>query len=631
MSGGEKRQAAIESSDGVSRRAEIAEITRLRLKVFSLAAENERLKNTVSYQLGSALLAAKRARGLLALPRELAHILRVSRERRGRRASGGGVIALDVLLRRLLVDGSAASAQEIIDSVNSENITPRYRAIALTELSNILRPTDWGKSLTLLRHAVTLDPSPARTKLLAGALFEAGALEEPRALYKQLQGRSPLSSSSEQRLALLNGMVRTRDSLRLPDPPKKPLAPQDARSVLYVAASSAPYHTTGYTSRTQALLKAVGAEGWRVHAVTRPGYPHDRNDLHRMMSGATHEWAGITYTSLAGPRSNSTAFDRYCADSARMLYKHIETVRPAIVHAASNYLNALPALIAARRAGLPFVYEVRGLWELTHAAKDPRFEGSERFAWQRHQEIQVATNADLVVTLSEGLKSELIDRGVDRRRIMIAPNCVDAELFVPRARDEALAQDLRLSGVVLGFIGSMTTYEGLLDLVSVLARLRQRGHDVNALLVGDGPALTEVREAAKSLGVQRHLVMPGRVPHDEVSKWYSLMDIAVYPRLPSKVTELVPPLKPLEAMAMTLPVVASDVAAIRETVVHRRNGYLFKRGDQDDLLQTVEQVIQDPDGARAVALRGREDVKELFTWSRVAKRLTEAYRGHTAG
>ncbi|WP_313443888.1 glycosyltransferase [Brevundimonas sp.] len=630
MNGGDKeRQAAIQSTNGAPRQVEIAEITRLRLKVFSLAAENERLKNTVSYQLGSALLGAKRLRGLLALPGELVHILRVSRERRGR-ASRGGAIALDVLLRRLLVDGSAASAQEIIDSVASENITPRYRAIALTELSNILRPTDWAKSLTLLRHAVTLDSSAARTNLLAGALFEAGAIEEPRALYTQLQGRA-LSSSSAQRLTLLNGMARTQDTLRLPDVPKEPLTPQGARSVLYVAASSSPYHTTGYTSRTQALLKAIGAEGWRVHAVTRPGYPHDRNDLHRMMSGATHEWEGITYTSLAGPRSNTTPFDRYCADAARILYKHIETVRPAIVHAASNYLNALPALMAARRAGLPFVYEVRGLWELTHAAKDPRFEGSERFAWQRHQEIQVATNADLVVTLSEGLKSELIDRGVDRRRIVIAPNCVDAELFVPRERDEALARDLRLSGVVLGFIGSMTTYEGLLDLVSVLARLRQRGHDVNALLVGDGPALSEVREAAKSLGVQRHLVMPGRVPHDEVGKWYSLMDIAVYPRLPSKVTELVPPLKPLEAMAMTLPVVASDVAAIRESIVHRRNGYLFKRGDQDDLLQTLEQVIQDPDGARAVALRGREDVKELFTWSRVAKRLTEAYRGQTAG
>ncbi len=631
MSGDEQRQDTVESPKVVPRQFDVAEITRLRLKVFSLAAENERLKNTVSYQLGSALMAAKRVSGLLALPRELLHILRVSRERRGRRASGRGAVALDVLLRRLLVDGSAASSQEIIDSVASENITPRYQAVALTELSNILRPTDWAKSLTLLRHAVTLDPSAARTNLLAGALFDAGAIEEPRTLYARLQGRSPLSASAENKLGLLNGMARTKDDLLLPKGPEQPLKPHDPHSVLYVAASSAPYHTTGYTSRTQALLKAISTEGWRVHAVTRPGYPHDRNDLHRMMPGSTHEWAGITYTALAGLRSNTTPFDRYCADAARTLYKQVETVRPAIVHAASNYLNAMPALMAARRAGLPFVYEVRGLWELTHAAKDPRFEGSERFAWQRHQEIQVATNADLVVTLSEGLKSELIDRGVDQRRIVIAPNCVDAELFVPRGRDEALAHDLRLGGVVLGFIGSMTTYEGLLDLVSVLARLRERGHEVTALLVGDGPALSEVREAAKALGVQRHLVMPGRVPHDEVHKWYSLMDIAVYPRLPSKVTELVPPLKPLEAMAMTLPVVASDVAAIRESVVHQRNGYLFKRGDQDDLLKTLERVIQDPEGARAVALRGREDVKELFTWSRVAKQLTEAYRGQMAG
>lgn len=614
---------------------EAAEITRLRLQIFAMSAENERLRNTVSYQLGSAILAAKHWRGLMALPTALLAVIAESRRRHGHRGEGGGApAAIQALLRQILVEQHEESAEDIIAVVEGEKASVHYRATVLTELARIMRPSEPAKALSLIRHAVKMDPSPARSGLLAGMLVEAGAIEEPRRLYARLAAKKvALSLGARQKSVLLEGMARVRDKgLVLPKAPtSRPIRPANPQSIVYVAASSSPYHTTGYTSRTQALVKAIGKQGWKVDVATRPGYPQDRNDVHRLPPGAVQTVDGVDYTLLTGPRSNGVAFDKYCADASQAILRHIEKNRPALVHAASNYLNATPALIAARRAGLPFVYEVRGLWELTHAAKDPRFEGSERFEWQKAREIEVATQADMVVAISQGLKAELVRRGVDQSRITVVPNCVDPSAFQPRGRDKALAKDMLLGdSTVLGFVGSMMSYEGLIDLVSALAALRRNGHDVCALLVGDGPAWQEVREAARSMAMQHHIIMPGRVPHAEVGRWYSLMDMAVYPRRPSRVTELVPPLKPLEAMAMGLPVVASDVSAICESITHEHNGFLFERGNVASLVATLERVLSEKALVRKVAKQGHHDVRHSFTWEGAARDLTEAYRARLA-
>ena len=610
----------------VERPAAELELTKMRLKIFALAAENERLRSTISYQLGAAILRARHWRGALALPGEIAHLILESRRRRGRGSKSNVVLQLEV--RKALMHPDTADVPALMAALETQKMTPRGRAGVLAEMAALVRDADPDRWLKLLRAAIDIDPAHPRGVQAAVDLMNAGAIEEPRAILTHIAARRTLPQSAQTRLQMLDGWARVRDAgLAVPPRKARPVhVPAASRSLMYVAASSMPYHTSGYTARTQALLKAIQGQGWAVNAVTRPGYPDDRNDVHHMPDGAPAPIDGVAYARLAGPKSNTTAFDRYCAEASQALYGHIARTRPALVHAASNYLNAAPALIAARRAGLPFVYEVRGLWELTHAAKDPRFEHSERYEWQRQQESRVACEADLVVAISNGLKNELIERGVDERRIMIAPNCVDPDVFAPRKKDRALARELLLGdSKVLGFLGSMTTYEGLIDLVTALSELRGKGHDVTALLVGDGPALSEVREAARSLGVLNHIVMPGRVPHVDVPRWYSLMDIAVYPRRPSKVTELVPPLKPLEAMAMGLTVVASDVAAIKESVIHQESGFLFERGNPASLLSTLEGVMMEPKRAREVARRGRAHVKKLYTWEAAAKRLDDAY------
>ena len=616
---------------------DVSELYRLRMQIFAMSAENERLRNTVSYRLGSAILNARRWRGLLGLPSALMDLIMDSRRRRGHRiqGDGGGAPAINTLLRQILLESDSTSVEQIVSVVEAEKATAHYRGEVLTELAKIIRPADGQKAIDLMRHAARLDTSAARSAIFAGMLLDDGAIDEPHRIYQRLKTqRRGLNLPAQQKAAMVAGAVRVQErGLTIGPKNSSPkFQPINPRSVLYVAASSSPYHTTGYTSRTQALVKAIGSHGWTVHVVTRPGYPQDRNDIHRMPAGVTQTVNGIDYSLLPGPRSNGVPFDKYCAEASQSIYRQLEKVRPGVVHAASNYLNATPALIAARQAGLPFVYEVRGLWELTQAAKNPRFEASERFDWQKQRETAVAQQADLVITISQGLRRELIERGVSADRIVIVPNCVDVDSFKPRPRDQELAKEILLGdSKVLGFVGSMTSYEGLIDLVTALSRLRKNGADVCGLLVGDGPAWQEVREVARSLGMQHHIIMPGRVPHADVARWYSLMDVAVYPRLPSRVTELVPPLKPLEAMAMGLPVVASDVSAIRESIVDGRNGFLFARGEVDSLTSTLERVLQDTRAVRGVAKQGRADVKDLFTWDAAAKSVVQAYAERLSG
>lgn len=606
-----------------------AETTQLKLKILTLTAENERLRETISFQLGNLLLNARNWRGLADLPAGLARLRRQSLERRGHTRFKDGQLnaAAAERLHQLSLGLFEMEPDEIVQAVLAECRDPKMAMRLVADFSASLQFVDFDKSLALARKTIEHDPSPHRIQWLANVLYNAGMIQEPLSLYARLdEKRELLSASARQRREIIEGLARVQKG-GLSVPPRRGLSPIKDRSLLYVAASSFPHHITGYAARTHSLVKAIGEQGWRVEAVTRPGYPFDRNDAQNMNGRlGDHEVDGVTYARLAGPPSNSTPFDHYCAQSSEAILGHIRKTRPAMVQAASNYVNSAPALMAARKAGLPFVYEVRGLWELTNAAKAPHWEGSERFEFQRRQETVVAQEADAVVAISNGLRNELISRGVDERKIMVVPNSVDPRVFSPRPRDRALAGELGIEDrQVLGFLGSMTGYEGLVDLVTALANLRNDGLDVCALLVGDGPAFREVREAARIMGVDDHLIMPGRVPHLDAPRWYSLMNVAVYPRRPAQVTELVPPLKPLEAMAMELPVVASNVSAISETLIHRENGFLFNKGDVGELTDLLGEVIGTPDRSMAVARNARRDVEKRFTWSRAAGSLDALY------
>jgi PEP-CTERM/exosortase A-associated glycosyltransferase len=593
-----------------------AETAYLRQRLSDAEEQLTRLKSTVSFRLGETLMQTRSFGDLMQLPGRLSDLRNASNEKRRKSKEA----------RAKALPGELEAARERRSQAAS-------RAAALTAKAKGLRQTDLAQAITLGEEAVELEPKGYRLKWLASLMYDAGMVDRPAALMERAwEVGETFTPDQNARLEMLRGMIRIRrEGLHLPTRAAATAWAPNPHTVAYVAASSLPHHISGYTLRTHDLIRAIGAKGWTVEAFTRAGYPWDRRDAVRVKADTlAYAVDDVTYTRLEGPGSNRTAFDLYVEAAAASLTNALKERRPAVVHAASNYVNALPALIAARRAGLPFVYEVRGLWELTAAQRTVTGEANERFEQTRDLEIMVAREADSVLAINESLKQELVRRGVPAERIAIAPNSVDVERFQPIERDDELKDMLGLGDrFVAGFIGSVVDYEGLDDAVDALALLERGGVKAALLVVGGGAAEEAVAARARERGLEDLVVMTGRVGPDVVPRYYSIIDVAVFPRKPSAVTETVSPLKPLEAMAMGKPVVASNVAALAEMVADGETGLLFQKGDTAALASTIARISRDPELAAQLGANGRRFVESQRTWGSTASRVIEAYEALT--
>ncbi len=413
-------------------------------------------------------------------------------------------------------------------------------------------------------------------------------------------------------------------------PPRNAVRQIDCRqrTTLMVLFWSLPYASNGYAVRSHGLLSGLYNAGWDITAYTRPGYPWDSRAHTGPKQPESAHVGEITYHHVKGPnvRDVYSNYGDYFEKSARIIESLARKSHPTLIHAASNHLVGLPSLIAARRLGLPFVYEVRGLWEMTEASVNPALEESELFKLRHNLESLVAREADYVITLTSKLRDELVSRGVRREDIRIVPNCVDVGRFKPLPPDNDLQARLGLSDApTIGYIGSFVAYEGLDDLVKAAAMLKERGVRFNLLLVGEGKVLNEIRELTKKLELDKEVFLTGRVPHDEVEGYYSLIDIAPFPRKPVPVCEMVSPLKPLEAMAMGKVVVASSVDALKDTVVDRETGLLFEKGVVQALADTLAEVIADRDLAARLSSQGLDWVRKNRTWGMGARETVAVY------
>jgi len=395
--------------------------------------------------------------------------------------------------------------------------------------------------------------------------------------------------------------------------------------VLHVLDHSLPLHS-GYSFRTRAIMKAQQAAGMDVRGIT--GLRHTAEGpvveeadgllFHRTPGEAggpvgLREWREIG--KLAG------AIEALCADW-----------RPDILHAHSPVLCGQAALRVARRFGIPLVYEIRAFWEDAATGNGTGRTGSLKYRLTRGLESHVAREADAVVTICEGLRQDLIARGIDPARITVAPNGVDLALFgTPAARDEALAAELGLGangkwGPVIGFIGSFYDYEGIDDLIAAMPAIVARQPDARLLLVGGGPRGGALRAQAQASPVSDAIRFVGRVPHDQVERYYALADIMAYPRKKSRLTDLVTPLKPLEAMAQGKLVAASDVGGHRELIEHGVTGILFPPDDPQACADALVQLLSDRaawDGFRAA---GRRHVELRHDWARNVARYQDVYQ-----
>jgi PEP-CTERM/exosortase A-associated glycosyltransferase len=400
----------------------------------------------------------------------------------------------------------------------------------------------------------------------------------------------------------------------------------DPDRVLHVVGPSLPGVQSGYTFRTHAIVRAQRASGADASAVTEPGFPGDGAPT---PAGRIDTVDGVPYHRLAPGCEVPIRLDDRLTAHARALHRLVRDGRPAVLHAASDFRNALPALAAGRAAGVPVIYEMRGFWEDTWRAGLPEAAvPGERYARLRERELACALAADAVVTLSGAMRDDLIARGVPAGRIEVIPNGVDADAFRPRPRDADLAARLGLaaSPCVVGYVSTLNGYEGIDVLLHALARLVRRGVDVSGLVVGDGPDRARLEALAADLAIAGRVRFAGRVPHADIARWYSLLDIFVVPRLDRRVARLVTPLKPLEAMAMAVPVVASDLPALRELVEDDRTGRLAPAGDADGLASTLAPLIAAPVLRRRLGDAGRAFVLRSRTWSHVGCRALDLHR-----
>jgi glycosyltransferase involved in cell wall biosynthesis len=321
------------------------------------------------------------------------------------------------------------------------------------------------------------------------------------------------------------------------------------------------------------------------------------------------------------------SYDQYLREAADRLELAARSLRPVLIHAASNYEGALPALIAARRLGIPFCYEVRGLWEYTAASKRPGWEQTERFELDRRLEAHTAAHADRIFTLTKALAAELVSRGVPENRIELLPNAVNLSFFQKAERDLELAGELGVGAdtFVCGYIGSVVKYEGLDDLIAAMPALVQFAPDCKLLVVGGGDELTNLREQAALLGVSNYVVFTGKVPHADVLRYFSLLSAIALPRKPYTVCKLVSPLKPFEAMAMQVPQVVSDVDALGEIFEEGETALFHKAGDPDSLAQAMIQLAASPALRKLLADNAFEWVKKNGQWDDVVAPVTKFY------
>ncbi|HIE54428.1 MAG TPA: glycosyltransferase, exosortase A system-associated [Chromatiaceae bacterium] len=393
--------------------------------------------------------------------------------------------------------------------------------------------------------------------------------------------------------------------------------------ILHVLDHSIPLHS-GYTFRTRAILEQQRELGWETVHVT--------SAKHVAPSGEEEVVDGFHFyrTSPANglvarmPIVNQLAV---VTGLEQRLDEVIRRERPQIIHAHSPSLNGMAALRAGRKHGLPVVYECRAFWEDAAVDHGTSREGGLRYRLTRGMESRVFHEADAVTTICEGLKQDIVSRGVMEEKVTVIPNAVDLERFsLSEAANGELARRLGLEDkLVLGFIGSFYAYEGLGLLIQAMAGILPKVPEARLLLVGGGPEEKALKQQVASMGLADKVIFTGRVPHDEVAGYYRLVDLLVYPRLSMRLTDLVTPLKPLEAMAQGKLVIASDVGGHRELVVDGRTGRLFRAGDRDSLIRTVLDLAKRREEWDSLQQAGRRYVEEERNWPASVARYKLVY------
>ena len=496
---------------------------------------------------------------------------------------------------------------------------------------------------------------PARALLLARLAGREGRLRDGVATLDGVPGRK----QAKVRGTLSGELYVLEQGIPRPDrlPRRKGAFEPEQGRVLHLVTDALPTTNAGYTVRTQQIGVAQQQAGLDPHVVTKAGFPVAQGHLDGRRVAVVN---GVPYHRLLPyrlpPRPDAAASVGY--DLAARL---VSRLRPAVLHAASNHLNGQLALALRADFGLPVIYEARGFWEETWlsrhggdpASQDPGtpapsrpfssesvragvvplplagpdLASSDFYRLSREAETRCMKEADLVVTLGEVMREEIVARGVAPDKVLVVPNAVSDDFLQPLPDAAALRAELGLrpGEQVAGVVSNLVGYEGIDTLLAAIAELRSRGIPVRPLIVGDGPERAALERQAGQLGLTGTAIFTGRVPMTEVRRYHALLDLFVVPRTSDRVCQLVTPLKPVEAMASGLTVVASDVGALREIIRPDVTGALATSGDPGSFADIMEPLLYSSDIRRKLGANAREWVARDRTWAHNAAIYRAAY------
>lgn len=539
----------------------------------------------------------------------------------------------DTSLQQVLSAYAKGGIDKALERIDSLRLSGRQKAQLCVDLAQRFTMADAGDLPVLARFLSRQEGiPPAPVMELAAMMMDHGHISAPCQLILPYRKNRALTFWERGRVERLEGLHRLMTAPPAPETAEKAAFDAGEKKILYMLASAMPFHRTGYTMRSKIVIDGLKGNGWAIHCATRPGYPLDRKDIEQESPGGTEEEydvEGVPCTRFARPRPDTVRPDVYIAQSALAIEQLARRVRPSQIMAASNYMTAYPAMLAARRLGLPFIYEVRGVWEYTTASKRPSWENSERFHLDGTLEDIVLSHADSVVTLGEGLKQHLLSRGVPADKIFIAANCADMDLFKPEPRNEALARQLGLErfDIVIGYAGTFSHYEGLDDLLSAMHLLNRQDVKCGLLLIGHGEGAAALPEKIRKAGLTDQVVLQPPVEQQYLAGFMSVADCVILPRKDYEVCHIVTPLKPVEAMAMGRPLIVSDVRALKELVVEGETGLTFPAGNVAALASAIARLAQDGELRRVMGENARRLALRQYDKVSIMKRLSAHIEG----
>lgn len=505
---------------------------------------------------------------------------------------------------------AALSAKEIIRWVHELTQARQYEAAMAVAEANYSRLSTEADFLTALRVVHTKTGSTSRALQISYDLAK-------------LRKASPASLRiASGRLREISGWVPHIAG------PVDPVPPVNQMRIMHLVKESRPFLSNGFVARSHANFVAELAAGLEPHVVTEPGFA-------RLSAGKNFS-AGMTldavphhHLDLGDIDYSALPADRFLEIFADLAYQRLKVIRPAVIHASSGrrgYETALVGLALKRKTGLPLVYEVRSFFEGNWTGDIEREAAGEVFERRMAIEQMCMDEADIVLTLGESMRDELVSRGVPEEKISLIPNGVDTEKFLPADKSSELVKRFGLERTfTFGYVSNMDHYrESQETLVEALASARSRGLEATLLLVGSGPREAVIRKRAEELGVMKHVRIVGHVDHQDIADYYRLIDLFVVPRVPERAGKYVTPLKPFEAMACGVPLAVSDLPALRE-IVEETRGFTFPPQDAEAIATLVGRAIKNPQEFHDVAAAARSWVVSDRQWTQNGPRYATAF------